>query len=89
MKSFTTDRFRVMLHSLPEQIQRQSKAAYKRFRQNPNHPGLRFKPIHAEKQIYSVRISRDYRAVGVRDRDEIVWFWIGSLTEYEELIARL
>ena len=89
MKSFTTDRFRSMLKSLPIQIQRQARTAYKRFKQNQNHPSLRFKSIHTTKSIYSVRISRDYRAVGIRDKDEIVWFWISSHTEYEELLSRL
>ena len=89
MRSYTTDRFRKLLKSLPEQIQRQSKVAYKRFKKNPEHPGLRFKQIHAITPIYSVRISRDFRAVGIRDKSDIVWFWIGSHTDYEELISRI
>jgi hypothetical protein len=36
-----------------------------------------------------VRITIEYRALGVRDADEIVWFWIGSHADYEKLISRL
>jgi hypothetical protein len=36
-----------------------------------------------------VRVSRDYRAVGVLRGDEIVWFFVGSHSEYEELLKRL
>lgn len=89
MKSHTTERFRKMLQQLPEQIRRQAREAYKLFKQNPYHPSLRFKQIHPTKPVYSVRINIDYRAVGTRDGDEIVWFWIGSHTEYEKLISRL
>ena len=89
MKSHATERFRKMLQQLPEQIRRQAREAYKLFKQNPYHPSLRFKQIHPTKPVYSVRINIDYRAVGTRDGDEILWFWTGSHTEYEKLISRL
>ena len=40
-------------------------------------------------RLVAVRISRDYRAVGVRrSPDEILWFWIGAHSEYEGLLAK-
>jgi hypothetical protein len=39
--------------------------------------------------IYSARINMDYRVVGVRDADSIVWFWIGSHTDYDHLLSQL
>jgi len=89
MKSHTTKRFREAFRGLPKHIQRQAREAYKLFLQNPYHPSLRFKQVHPTRPIYSVRVSRDYRAVGVRDRDEIVWFWIGSHAEYDKLLSQL
>jgi mRNA-degrading endonuclease RelE of RelBE toxin-antitoxin system len=89
VKSHTTERFRKMLQPLPEQIRRQASEAYKLFKQNPHHPSLRFKQIHPTKPVYSVRINIDYRAVGAREGDDMLWFWIGSHTEYEKLISRL
>lgn len=58
------------------------------FRDDPNHPSLRFKPVHSTQPIFSVRISRGYRAVGVRSSDEIVWFWIGTHAAYERLLQQ-
>ena len=78
-----------MLANLPSDVRRQARASYWHFRNNPNHPGLRFKRVHRAEPIYSVRISLDYRAVGVIDSGEIVWFWIGPHAEYERLLARL
>ena len=89
MISRTTDRFREALRELPRHIQVQVAVAYARFQDNPNHPSLRFKKIHPAKPIYAVRITRDYRALGVRTEGLIVWFWIGSHAGYEQLISRL
>ena len=52
----------------------------------PNHPSLRFKSIHPTRPIYSARVGLDYRAVGVRDGNDIIWYWIGSHAEYDRLI---
>jgi hypothetical protein len=74
---------------LPEPVKNRGREAYRRFAENPDHPGLRFKRVHPTEPIYSVRITRGYRALGVREDDAIVWFWIGSHAEYDDLIFRL
>jgi hypothetical protein len=63
MKSRTTARFREMLAALPEEVRRQAREAYMLFRDNPSHPGLRFKKVHPKLPIFSARISLSYRAV--------------------------
>ena len=89
MISHTTASFRKAFWQLPEQLQRQAREAYKRFQQDPFHSSLQFKQIHPTKPVYSVRVGRDYRAVGVRNRDEIIWYWIGSHSDYDKLISQL
>ena len=89
MKSRTTERFRRAYAALPEQVRRQARDAYRLFSQNPQHPSLRFRRVHSTLPVYSARINMDYRAVGVRDGDELVWFWIGSHVDYDQLLARL
>ena len=89
MTSRTTVRFREALARLPVHVRRQAREAYRLFSQNPNHPSLRFKPVHATRPIYAARVSRDYRAVGIVDGETIVWFWIGSHANYERLLTRL
>ena len=68
-----------MFVELPAEVQRQARRAYRIFRQNPNQPSLRFKPIHSTRPIYSVRVSPGYRAVGTLQSDEIVWYWIAMI----------
>lgn len=89
MKSKATPRFWKCYAELPATIKKQTKEAYKIFIDNPYHPGLHFKKIHSNQPIFSVRITKDYRAIGVFNNDEIVWFWIGSHSEYDKLIRQM
>ncbi|TLY17017.1 MAG: hypothetical protein E6K69_02850 [Nitrospirae bacterium] len=88
MISHTTAQFRRLFAELPTEVQRQARRAYRIFRQNPNHPSLRFKPVHPTRTIYSVRINPGYRAVGILESDEIVWYWIGSHGDYDHLLSQ-
>lgn len=74
---------------MPEQVQRQARKAYKLFIQDPHHPSIRFKRVHPTRPIYSVRISLEYRALGVREGEEVIWFWVGSHADYDKLISQL
>ena len=53
----------------------------------PPEPALQAR--HSTRPIYSVRIGLGYRALGVREADEIVWFWIGSHADYDQLLSDL
>lgn len=89
LRSKTTARFRKAFKALPATIQRQARAAYQRFRSDPSHPSLRFKPVHKTQPIYSVRVNLNYRALGVKEGEAIIWFWIGDHEDYDELLKRL
>jgi len=89
MISHTTDRFRKALKELPDHIQHQAKVAFELWKKNPYHPSLRFKQIHSSKPIYSVRIGRGYRSIGVQEDEVMIWFWIGSHADYDKLITQI
>lgn len=89
MKSHINDDFLKAYRRLPKEIREQARKAYRLFKENPTHPSLHFKSIHPSQPFYSARISRGYRAVGIRTDDVIIWFWIGSHTDYDKLIASL
>lgn len=86
MKSFTSRRFREMYANLPDQVRLQARKAYNLFRGDPPHPGLSFKKVDVEDNVYSARIGLGYRALGKLDGDEIVWFWIGSHNDYDKIV---
>ena len=88
MNSHITDKFRKAFAEMPADVQKQARQAYRLFIENPYHPSLRFKPIHPTRPIYSVRIGMDYRAIGIRNGGDIIWYWIGSHAEYDKLIRQ-
>lgn len=87
MKSRTTRRFRAAYQELAPEIRQRADKAYELFKNDPGHPSLRFKKVLSSEPIYSVRITRDYRALGLREGDTMIWFWIGSHEDYEKLIS--
>jgi len=88
LKSRTAASFRKLLARLPRNVREQAGAAYQLFRQDPTHPSLHFKQVHPTLPIFSVRVGREYRAVGIqREPGAILWFWIGPHEQYETLLA--
>lgn len=53
-------------------------------KQNPRHPSLRLKKAHS---YWSVRVGRDYRALGRDVDDGILWGWIGPHDEYDKILS--
>ena len=89
MKSRTTAEFRRLFANLPQPVQQQARAAYRQFQSDPSYPSLRFKKVHPELPIYSVRVGKNYRTVGQIDGDTVIWFWIGSHAEYDRLLRQM
>lgn len=88
MKSRTSAAFRKLLAALPREIRQQAAAAYRLFRDDPRHPSLHFKRAQTREPIVTVRVGREYRAVGIqREPGAILWFWIGPHEQYETLLA--
>lgn len=89
MKSQINDDFLKVYRKLPKNVREQARKAYRLFQDNPQHPSLNFKTVHPNQPIYSARISRDYRTVGLLVDDTIIWFWIGSHSDYDKLLSTL
>ena len=89
MTSHTTKRFQKLLAELPLHVQKQARQAYRTWVRDPWHSSLQFKQIHATRPIFSVRIGLDWRAVGVRSGDTVIWYFIGSHADYDRLIKTL
>lgn len=88
LRSFTQKSFWDAYRNLPDHIQKQARESYRFFASDPAHPSLDFKRVSRRRPVYSVRVSIDYRALGVLESGEIVWFWIGAHHEYDRLLRR-
>ncbi|MCT0253300.1 hypothetical protein KQ311_05500 [Synechocystis sp. CS-94] len=84
MKHHTNSDFWFCYRHLPEEIQRRADKAYQLLIQNPRHPSLHFKKVG---ELWSVRVTLDYRALSVETDDGYVWFWIGTHEDYDELLG--
>ena len=89
MQSQTTEDFRAHLASAPAEIREKARGAYRVWSENPAHPSLRFKRVHAGHPIYSVRITLDWRALCILKDDVAIWFWIGPHSEYERRLSKV
>lgn len=89
MTSRVSSDFRRDFASLPSVVQRQARLAYKLFLTDPQHPSLRFKKLAGYDDVWSIRITSDYRAIGRWRGDVILWFFIGSHADYEKALQRL
>jgi hypothetical protein len=83
VNSVATENFWKLYHDLPEAIRRQAREAYRLFVSNPRHPGLSFERLRCDPLLWSVRVTRDYRAVGRKYEETMIWFWIGSHSEFD------
>jgi len=89
MNSFLLPEFLALYRALPESVRQQARQAYSLFQQNPHHPGLRFRQVHPTRPIFSARVGLHHRTVGLRQGNDISWFWIGSHAEYDHLLSQL
>jgi hypothetical protein len=88
MKSHATADFWDCYAKLPEKIQERARSAFQLWLRDSRHPSLHFKQVAAAgENIWSVRVGIHWRALGVRDADTLVWFWIGSHADYDRLIG--
>jgi hypothetical protein len=89
MKSKTTRDFWKCFHRLPKQIKLQAVITYRQWKANHFYPSLNFKQISQKVPTYSVRIGRDWRAIGLSKNNTIIWFWIGSHENYNNNIKQI
>ncbi len=83
MKHYASPSFGAAYDALPEATQTVAKRSFQRLKSNPRHPGLRFKKVGL---YWSVRAGLHNRALAIEVDDGLLWFWIGSHTEYDQLI---
>lgn len=83
MKHKATAGFWKRYDALPGDVQMVADKNFELLKADPNHPSLHFKKIRA---LWSVRVGRAYRALGLDDGDTVQWFWIGHHDEYDRLI---
>jgi len=86
MKSLRDPDFDKLFARLPPHIQELARKAYSQWQTNHWHPSLQFKSVGGP--LWSVRVGKHHRALGIRDGDKIAWYWIGPHGTYDKLLRQ-
>jgi hypothetical protein len=89
MDSTASQEFWRLFEQLPQNIQKQAREAFVQFKQDAFGSGLNLELVNKKQQLWSVRVTGGYRAIGRRNNDKIRWIWIGKHDEYEFMIRHL
>jgi hypothetical protein len=91
VRSVRTRDFRKLYGALSDDIRTKAQKSFELWKANTSHPGLYFKQVDSEDDMWSARIDMNYRALCMKTEQQgetvYVWFWIGPHDEYERLIS--
>jgi len=84
MKHYTSSDFWALYRKLPAEIQEIADKNFEILKENPHHPSLHLKRVD---ELWSARIGKHYRAIGIDAPNGIQWIWIGNHADYDKFIA--
>ena len=82
MRHYASPAFWQAYEKLPQRVRELADKNYALLKENPQHPSLHFKKVG---RYWSVRVGLRYRALAVEADEDLLWFWIGSHADYDEL----
>jgi len=86
LKHQASPRFWRCYEALPETVRHQADRAYALLKDDPRHPSLHLKTIG---RFWSVRVGLRHRALAFEaGEDQLLWVWIGTHAEYDQLLKR-
>ena len=88
MEHRATECFWRAYHALPLEIRNRADKQFSLLKSNPQHPSLQFKKVGESRgqEVWSARVTLNYRALALKRADGFLWFWIGDHKSYEQLI---
>jgi len=81
---FASPAFWERYEKLPRSVQEQANRSFELLKANAQHPSLHFKTIG---RYRSVRIGLHYRALAVEVPEGLLWFWIGTHSDYDRMLG--
>ena len=90
MTSRAQENFWRCFDNLPADVQQQARERFHLWQKDAFNAALHFKPLLGD--VWSLRVNRvnqQYRALARRKGSLVVWFWIGTHGDYDDLVKRL
>jgi hypothetical protein len=75
--------------ALPQEIRNRADQKFSLLKADRQHPSVQFKKLgerHGQ-EIWSARVTLNYRALAILQTDGYLWFWIGAHDTYDSLIS--
>ena len=69
---------------MPKQVQELADVNYELLKIDLSHPSLHFKKIG---KYRAVCVGLHYRALAMEAPEGLLWFWIGSHSEYDKILS--
>ncbi len=85
MRHFTSPSFWQAYGKLPSNLRNPANSCFGKLKQNPRYLSLHLKKAGL---YWSIRIGRKHRAIGAEVDLGVLWFWIGTHDEYEQMIKQ-
>ena len=83
MRHFASPAFWDAYEKLPMAVRELADKNYSLLKTDARHPSLHFKKVG---RFWSVRVGLRYRALATEIDGGLLWFWIGSHTDYDALV---
>jgi mRNA-degrading endonuclease RelE of RelBE toxin-antitoxin system len=89
MKHHATTDFWKQYRALPQEIRNRADQKFALLKANHQHPSLQFKKLGERQgqEIWSARVTLNYRALAIKRENGCQWFWIGDHSTYDSLIS--
>ena len=84
MRHFASPEFWESYRKLPDPVRKLADKNFDLLKNYPQHPSLHFKKVD---HFFSARVGLSYRVLGVEVEDGVLWFWIGSHTDYDKIVG--
>lgn len=84
IKHFASPKFWAGYNALPKDVRDLADKNFELLKADAKHPSLHFKQIG---NLWSVRVGRNYRALGLNKTEGVIWFWIGSHADYDKIVS--
>ena len=75
--------FWALHNQLPASVRNLADKSFAILKTDPRHPSLHFKKAG---RYWSARVGLHYRVIGVDLGEGVLWFWIGSHSEYDDIV---
>lgn len=84
MKHHATPDFWSRYRALPVEVRDIADKTFSLLKADSRHPSLHLKKVG---RFWSARVGLHYRALAVEVPDGLLWFWIGTHTDYDKTVG--